>query len=124
MRQLTTLFVCLAFPIAIAGCSSPFKAEMITPQVTADPSVMKDNAGRQISDEIAKYAVSVPPGSSGMVYLPKNRKINVRVGTDYIAATGENCRKVTLDTVGSETLISAVCEINSVWKTVLWPVAN
>ena len=105
----------------VSGCVSSPTSAPVAQTGGVDPLVMTDDKGRLIKDDIARYAVSVPPGSSSSILLTDNRRIFVRVGADYIAATGENCRRLTLEVAPGKSTLSAICFVNNVWQTALWP---
>lgn len=70
-------------------------------------------------DPIALYAVNAAPGTSGPVVAPSGNSMLVHVGSDYVSATGDRCRRVILADGNGRSQVSAVCLTEQSWKTVV-----
>lgn len=101
---------------AVAGCgttgqaagsaSIPVQQAAVTPAAAGDP--------------IAAYVTGASRGSSSVVKLASGSQAKVHVGTEYISAAGDRCRRVILtDIVIRKTQVSAVCLTDSGWNTVV-----
>lgn len=125
MRIVRALVVGLAASFSVTGCtwySAAFNAEAqptIMPQTETNPTFARDNEGRLIAGPVARFAVSFPPGKRSLITLQNKKQVQVKIGNDYVSASGENCRRVYFEAPNAAHRISAVCQINNVWQTVL-----
>lgn len=121
MNRQTAFFFSFIASVALSGCAAIAPPPPASPSGTAQADFYKDAKGRKVKDEIAKYAVGAPPGSIGSVILKNETRYVVRVGFDYVAAAGDNCRRILIESSTTQSALSAVCLVDGVWETVLWP---
>lgn len=125
MLRFSSVLGFIALTIVASGCSSSASKVPSMPDLAKKTDnnnpVIKDGKGRLVGDEIARYAVNTQPGTSSSVNIGNQRQVFVRVGTDYISATNENCRRIMIDMASGEALVSAVCRRDNIWRTVLLP---
>ncbi|MDP2124478.1 MAG: hypothetical protein Q8J92_08855 [Parvibaculum sp.] len=102
----------LIFSVGLAACETlPASGEL----AATDAAVGSNPTG----DSIALYAVNAAPGSIGPVVTPSGNNMLVHVGTDYVSATGDRCRRVILADDNGRSQVSAVCLTERSWKTVV-----
>ena len=117
MNGMQAPLACLLVAVGVSACADLNRGE---PAVLAAPATAdRDQAGRYVADEIARYALNVAPGSRGSVTFADGRTISVRVGVDYVSATNEQCRRVILSDSSGQSQISAVCLVDGVWTTTI-----
>lgn len=99
---------------ALAAC-----ATTATPGSAALPAESVAAATAQPGDPIAAYVNGAARGDSAVVDI-SGRQAKVQVGTDYISAAGDRCRRVVLTDIElRKTQVSAVCLANGGWNTVV-----
>ena len=69
-------------------------------------------------DAIARFAINAPEGASSQVSYGE-RSMFVTVGPYYQSAAGERCRRVTIREPNGGSRVSAVCQMEGGWQTVL-----
>lgn len=112
------IVIAALFPlIFLSGCESfNSSTEKIKP---VNDQLRLDRQGRPVSDPIAEFVVNTVPGNTGTVVMQDGRIFSVKVGSDYISATGRKCRNILMGLSQSQIEKNAVCYIENSWKTVL-----
>jgi len=78
-------------------------------------------AGRRFGDPIAKFAISNRPNHRANLKLKDGRLVTIWVGSDYMAATRDRCRRIVFQVAAAQREVSAVCLQNNVWRTIIEP---
>ena len=108
---LRTIFL-LALSPALAACATMGEAG----SAAAQPA----SAAAAPSDAVASFATSATYGTSSIVQMASGRQTKVQVGSDYMSAAGDRCKRVILtDITLRKTQVSAVCLTDSGWNTVV-----
>lgn len=109
---LRTIFL-LALSPALAACATMGEAGSTTAAQSA-------SAAAAPSDAVASFATSATHGMSSIVQMASGRQTKVQVGSDYMSAAGDRCKRVILtDITLRKTQVSAVCLTDSGWNTVV-----
>lgn len=109
-------------PVLLSGCTTLTTAFQPEQVVEKQPEpVLTDAEGRPVGDLVAQYAMSFPPGTRGPVTSADDSRYIVEIGRDYVAATQQSCRRISLESPDGQSTLSAVCQVEDVWKTILWP---
>ncbi|MCR9212239.1 MAG: hypothetical protein NXI13_00865 [Proteobacteria bacterium] len=122
MNTLARNFASVFVPVFLSGCAS-FTSTPSTGHTAIQLPVatIADAQGRPVKDLIAKFAMSFPPGTRGVVISADSNRYVVEVGRDYVAATQQSCRRISLESSDGQSTLSAVCQVEDIWQTILWP---
>lgn len=99
----------------VAGCAGG-EAEPGADLTTANPP-----AAPAAPDPIAAFATQAAEGEQGVVRLDGGRRVHVVVGPRYVSAARNNCRRLFLRADGGGSMVSAACETESGWRTIVVP---
>ncbi len=122
MISKTNTFLLVPVFLMLSGCAS--LSDIARTKQVEEPQpepIYTDLEGRPVADLVAQYAMSNPPGTRGPVTSADNDHYIVEIGRDYVAATQQSCRRISLESVDGQSTLSAVCQIEDIWQTVLWP---
>jgi hypothetical protein len=106
-----SFFLC----VGLAACETTQSASP-----ALDPTAVGSVSGRAAGDPVALYAIGASQGASASVVSASGRNTLVRVGGDYISATGDRCKRVVLSEAATgKSQVSAVCFVDASWMTVV-----
>lgn len=111
-----------AAALLLAGCAQVDQrsADEDAPQ-RLDRGVQQDRAAPgNAADPIARTAIARGIGSTARVAVDGS-EVWVTVGEYYDSAAGNRCRRVTLRAPDGGTRVSAVCQRDGQWRTVIRP---
>ncbi len=110
------IFAVLIF-FGVSACTT--QNNLQSPKIETKQQFKLDSAGRKVADPLAEVTVNSMPGSLVPVVLDSGKSVMVKVGKDYISASGDNCRSIYVRKGNGLSQRNAVCSVGSVWTTVV-----
>lgn len=115
----TTIPALLALLATLAACESA--KDSAAPGAPTAVTGGESSQSPSGADLIARYAVRAAPGDSAQLQLPEGGQVFVTVGSMYTSAAGIRCQRITVRTQRDASRVSAVCQQDGSWHTVLKP---